>query len=797
MSMDRTTRVLTTTAAAVCAAFAPLAASAQEPAAQTTLQEVIVTAQKREEKLQDVPISITAVSGEQLENRGVDSVSGLSAVAPNVMVRQSPGAKLISVVSIRGSVAGQPAIWFDPPVGLYLNGVYLGKSQGSVFDVVDIERVEVLRGPQGTLFGRNTEGGAINFITREPSGEFRGKFGVEVGKFDHRVAKVNLDLPRFGIASVSLAARKEERDGWAKNLTGPDMGAVDTEAARAALKLDFSDRFTANYDFDYSSSHNRPSPTTLYATSGWGGTFPSLLGPAFIPAFGPAAALQLTTAIQNAMIPYVTTSRPDTVSTNGGPISEASKTNAHSLTLNWHVGDRDTLKYIGARRLMDFGDRQDIDGLPLAAIPTGLAPPFPAFWGMSAYYNRHTEYEQDSHELQWIGDRDRFNYVLGLYYFKDDGVTTGSQLFTLFGQPPQQQSYAVTTRSKAVFAQGDYRISDRWTATVGVRHTEEEKGGWSHRYYTTGFDGPPAADILPLTSYDADFSETTPMASISFKPNADLNFYARVAKGFKSGGFSAELSTPDITTPFQPQTSVSTEVGVKSTLLDGRARLNVALYNTDISDQQLTQLLPGTTQSRVVNAGESTYRGVEVEAALLVTDGWQVQLSYGYLDAKYDKYPDNPIICQTIPGFGQLCRTDSTSIIDTASNRLAPYAPEHTVNLNIDGRLARGAWGELRAILDYSYLGKTYLYAVNKSRTAPNIGGQYWADMDGLPAEKNLNARLLLAGVPAGPGTLDVSVWGRNLTDEDDLLQGIDFGMFRTANWREPRTYMVTATYNW
>ncbi|MGD9598234.1 MAG: TonB-dependent receptor [Steroidobacteraceae bacterium] len=762
-----------------------------------TLQEVVVTAQKREEKLQDVPISITAVSSEQLEQRGVDSLAGLNSIAPNVMVRQSPGSKLISVVSIRGSVAGQPAIWFDPPVGLYLNGVYLGKSQGSVFDVVDIERVEVLRGPQGTLFGRNTEGGAINFITRQPSGEFRGKFGIEVGNFDRRVTKLNLDLPRFGIASASLGARKEERDGWAKNLTGPDMGAIDSEAARASLKLDFSDRFAATYDFDYSRSRNTPSPTTLLATNGWGGTFPSMLGPAFAPVFGPAAALQLTTAIENAIVPYLTSSRPDTVSTNGGPIAEAGKTNAHSLTLDWQVGDRDQLKYIGARRLMRYGDRQDIDGTPLAAIPTGLAAPFPAFWGMSAYYQRTTEYEQDSHELQWVGDRDRFNYVVGLYYFKDDGQTTGAQSFTLFGQPPQSQSYATSTRSKAVFAQGDYRITDRWTATLGLRYTEEEKAGWSHRYRTNGLNGPPLADILPFTAYSADFSGTTPMASISFKPSGNLNFYARVAKGFKSGGFSAELSTPDVSTPFQPQTSVSTEVGVKSTLLDGRARLNVALYNTDISDQQLTQLLPGTTQSRVTNAGESTYRGVEVEAALLVADGWQVQLSYGYLDAKYDKYLDNPIICQTIPGFGQLCRADSTRIIDTASNRLPPNAPEHTLNLNLDGRLARGAWGELRALLDYSYTAKTYLYAVNESHTAPNIGGQYWADMDGIPAEKNLNARLLLAGVPAGPGTLDVSLWGRNLTDDDALLAGIDFGMFRTANWREPRTYMVTATYNW
>jgi len=139
------------------------------------LEEVIITAQKRAQNLQDVPLSVTAIGAEQLEVRGIESLSGLNAVAPNVLFRANPGSKLISTVGIRGSVTGQPAIWVDPAVGLYLNGIYLGKSQGAVFDVVDIQRVEVLRGPQGTLFGRNTEGGAINFITRAPSGELSGK----------------------------------------------------------------------------------------------------------------------------------------------------------------------------------------------------------------------------------------------------------------------------------------------------------------------------------------------------------------------------------------------------------------------------------------------------------------------------------------------------------------------------------------------------------------------------------------------------------------------------------------------
>ncbi|MBK7249505.1 MAG: TonB-dependent receptor [Gammaproteobacteria bacterium] len=741
-----------------------------EESGPAVLEEVIVTAQKREEKLQDVPISITAIAGKQLEDRGVQSVAGLNAIAPNVIFRESPGSSLISIIGIRGSVTSQPAIWMDPSVGLYLNGIYLGKSQGSVFDVVDIERVEVLRGPQGTLFGRNTEGGAINIITRKPSGEFRGSVGVEFGNFDHRVAKLSVDLPRFGIASVSLAARRQERDGWAENLTGPDMGAIDSDAARVSVKLDFSDNLRAIYDVDYSKADNTPPPKSLYALSGWRGTFPTIFGPT------------LGTAIQNALAPYVSTKRPERTSTNGGPIWERGKSNAHALTFTWQVSERDELKYIFARRSLFYSDSQDIDGAPLNSV--AVAPGFN--WGLNAYYNRYTDYDQKSHELQWVGERERFNYVLGFYYFKDEGVTRGAQDFSIFGSPFEHTDYAADTDAKAVFVQGDYHIGDRWTATLGVRYTEEEKGGWSHRFRTNGFDGPRTTDVLPFTSYSADFSETTPMAALAFRLNDDVNFYARVANGFKSGGFSSEVSTPAVVVPYKPETSVSAELGVKSTLLGGRARVNFALYQTSITDQQFTNLLAGTTQSRVVNTGESTYRGAELEATLLISEGWQLQIGYGYLDTKIDKFIDNALnLGPTRP------------LIETAGNRVAANAPKHTLNVNLDGRLLRTAWGDLRILLDYSYTARMHLYPVNKDLNAPDAGGSYVIGINSVPAISSLNGRLLLTDIPAGPGTIDLSIWGRNLTDEDKMVEHIDFSMFRNASFQEPRTYMFTATYRW
>ena len=746
------------------------AAAAQAVAADDkgdVLEEVTITAQKRSENLQEVPLSVTAIGAEQLEVRGIESVSGLNAIAPNVLFRSNPGAKLISTVGIRGSVTGQPAIWVDAAVGLYLNGIYLGKTQGSVFDVVDIERIEVLRGPQGTLFGRNTEGGAINFITRAPSGEFGGKVSAEVGEFSRAVGRLNVDLPKMGIVSASIGVRKEKQDGWAKNLSGPAMGAVDSDAARVALNFDVSDDLQIGYSFDYSKQNNTPTPSTLFAVNGWGGTFPSVFG-AFLGG-----------AIQRAALPYVRTSRPTTVSTNGGIIYERAKSSAHSLTVDYKLSEDQSLKYIFADRKMYFSDSQDIDGMPLDSI---TVIPGVLTWGMSAYYNRSTNYQQRSHELQWTGSAGDFKWVAGLYHFTDDGETNGAQLFTLFGQGPQRSNYAVDTTAKAAFAQADYTLGN-FTLTAGIRTTKEDRGGWTHRYNTAGFGGARTTDILPFTSYSDSFSGTTPMGSIAYKVNEDINVYVRAAKGFKSGGFSAELAIPAVaTTPYQPQTSLSKEIGIKATLLGGKARINAAFFHNNIKNLQITQLIPATTQSYLTNAGEAVYKGFEAEAQFVIADGWRVQASYGYLSTEFKKYLDNSFR----PG---------RPIIDTASNRLAAYAPRNTVNLGLDGRLLETSFGNLRIVADYSFTSAMNLYTVNKTLAAPNAGGSYVVGTDSVPATRMLNARLILSDIPTGAGTADVYIAAKNLTDESRQLQGIDFSMFRNATWQEPRQFSLGVNY--
>ncbi|MBL0122983.1 MAG: TonB-dependent receptor [Betaproteobacteria bacterium] len=587
----------------------------------------------------------------------------------------------------------------------------------------------------------------------------------------------------MGIASISVGYRKEDRNGWAKNLTGPDLGAKDKEAYRLAATLDFSKDFKVDYTYDHSEINNTPAPTSLYSLEGWSGGLKTFWLP-FASAFGGTFVVTaLGNAQHNAMLPYVTQTRPDTVSTNGSAgIFERSRTEGHALVADYKLNDRNELKYIFSTRKMRYNDRQDIDGTPV-----NFATVFPGFLaGLNVYYDRLTDYKQDSHELQWIGNIDRLKYVLGLYNFKDDGTTVGAQNFDLFLGGPIRSDYSSRTNTKAWYGQLDYALAEAWTATAGVRQTREEKGGWTHRFNTTGYDGPFKSNIFGPVDYNATFSGTTPMAALAFKYSDTTNLYARVAKGFKSGGFSSELTSKAVLTPYKPQTSVSVELGVKNSFFNNRAQLNAAIFQNKISDQQLTQLVPASTESFLSNAGKSTYKGLELEGALIPVEGWKVQGSYGYLDTKYGSYIDNALNIAGRP------------LIDTASNKLAPYAPKNTASLTVDGRLTKTAWGTLRAIVDYTYVSSTYLYSVNKDLRASNAGGSYSAALDSIPALTNVNFKLLLAGIPVGgPGSADLAIWVKNVSDEKKQMQGIDFGMLRTANWQEPRSYGMTLNYKW
>lgn len=706
---------------------APITAAA-EPA---TLEQVVVTAQKRKEKLQDVPLAATAISASELEARGIANVADLASIAPNLQVSLTPGNSTAAQISIRGSVTTNPALFWEPTVGMYVDGVYVGKSQGSVFDMVDLERVEVLRGPQGTLYGRNTLAGAINLITRKPSGEFGGSASIDIGNYNARVGKVSVDLPALGILKASVGLRAEKRDGWVKTTAGssvPDLNNRDTQGARVALNFDISRDLQVDYRFDSSRADQNSRFSQVVRSD-----LPANLG-------------------------VVVSQGRQTTASLDGPSFEKLDLKGHSLTAAWNFNADNTLKYIWAKRDMDWKDALDLDGSP---VPL-------------AHTQRLSDYGQQSHELQLVGGAGPINYVAGLYAFKDDGFTNNPQSF-FFGSATFDSRYGFTTKANSAYGQLDYKLTDALTLTGGVRHTKEDKT--VSRLLSAG----PTPLIPAGTAAATSFSSTTPMASVGYKLSEQMSVYVRYAEGFKSGGFNGEAqTTAETTTPFRPEKVKSVELGLKSTLAGGKAQVNVALFQNRITDlQQAVFTAAGSAASNIRNVGQATTQGLEVEAAFRPLADLRLQAGYGYLHARFDELLELGV--------------------NVAGNRAVVHAPRHTLSLLADAVLARTSYGKLRGVADYAFTGSHYLYPYQLTQTDP---GSAVAANTRVRAAGLLNLRVALSDIPLGAqASGEAALWVRNALDKKQIGNLIDFGPgfgnLTQAYYIDPRMVGVSFTVRW
>lgn len=746
--------------------------------AQQALEEVVVSAQKRTERLQDVPISITAISGQALEDRKIEGAADLQGVVPNLNVVAAPVSGLISASSIRGLGSGQPSIWADPGVGIYVDGVFVGKNQGALLDMVDLERVEVLRGPQGTLFGRNTTGGAINFITRQPSGEFSGNVGFEVGNYGRRVEKVSIDLPKISdTLSLTIAARKEKQDGWLANPNAADKwGNRDRESFKINAKFDISKDTKFFYSLDRSDINESTTPMSLTKKTGYcsyatvPGCFPAFFNPGLGAAMGPY--------VQNG-VPVSTASTP------GLEPRQKLKVTGHTWIAETAVDANNTIKYIGSYRDMTYHDTADYDGTPVNV-----------FAGI-----RDTKYQTHSHEVQLIGSTKDINYLGGLYYFKDNGRTVQNQIGGFYSFNPMavmrgQSNFDVGTEAKAVYGQVDFKIDEKTTITPGLRYTEETKTGSYDRTSGANQSYVPGAAYTPVLALtgtnEAKFSAYTPTLALSYKLDPNNMVFGRVAKGFKSGGFPLEANIPTAaqkangvkgpTDSFNPEKSLSYETGVKGA--NGQASYAATVFIAKLTDQHVSTLPVGSTSPIISNAGASTYKGVELEGAMRVTNDTKLSAGYGYLDAKFDSF-----ITAGLTG----------QVVDAASNLVIGYAPKHTFNINADSKLANTEFGKLKGLVEYRYVASYYNYAANKSMTAPNAMPGNLAEDSKQPSLGTINARLTLGEIPVGgPGKAEASLWVKNLSDKQVRQNMIDVsGYYQVGYWSAPRTIGASFNYKW
>lgn len=767
--MRRKPRLVLLSLSALSALCGPAQAQAPSETApdsgSTVLETVTVTAQKREEKLQEVPIAITAMNKAQLQARGIDNVADLSALAPGLQVSRSPSNDSISQIAIRGNSEINPAIYWDPAVGIYIDGVYLGKSQGTVFDVVDLQRVEVLRGPQGTLYGRNTIGGAINLVTRPPTGEWGGEVSTDVGNYGAWVRKASVDLPAFGIAKLSFAARSEQRDGWVETEAGSSVSEMNdrhSNGFRFAADIDFSKDFQAALRYDRSAINQNGTFSQLYRAD------PGFFSFVGLPAY-PGFASQ---------------DRLETASVNG-PQYQKVIVKGGSATLTYKLGANDTLKSISAYRQLVNNDGGDYDGSPLDIAQT----------------ERMTTFDQASQELQWVGQRGPLNYVGGLYYYRDDGDTNNPQSY-FFGGSRFDSRYGTNTRAEAVYGQLDYRVLEPLTLTAGLRYTSERKELDRVFGCNAPFQGCPVAvgsDFTYLiregTHAGKTFDAFTPTLSASWKFGEQLSTYIRYAEGFKSGGFNGEFSDTTLSqtqnedetrTPFKPEKLKSFELGAKSNFAGGRAQLNAAVFHNKLDDYQVSVFTAsGAAASVIRNAGKATIEGLELEAVLQPIKALRLQANYAWLHGKYDEFIDLD------PGLG----------VETnqADNRALVHAPQNTFNLVADAQLARLSFGELRALVDYAYTSSyyTYPYQLAATNAAAPVAGDTKVSAHGL-----LNARLALGKLKLGKSASgELALWVRNALDEDEPVNFIDFGpgfgSLTPSYFLDPRTFGATATLRW
>ena len=718
-------------------------------AAQDALEEIIVTAQKREQNLQQVPIAITALDARALEVQGVTDTDSFAKLVPNLHIKQgTTGVITIAVRGVSNNDAGNPG--FENAVGIYVDGVYTGRAVGSLFDLGDIERVEVLRGPQGTLYGRNTIGGAVNFISRRPSGEFDARIKAGVGNENLRYGNLNLDLPALGTAGeglgelrtrASVYARK--RDGFTDNvqqnfttISRPiadfdEFGTVDRSGVHLAFDWAIRDELLVTYDFsNFQADENQRLLQVIDV----------------VPGGGRPAGFEK----------YIPDGQPSKGSANELPFFDTDA-DAHALQVSWDINDCLTLRSITGYRELDSLDGQDLDGSDTSFYES---------------IRLHTS-EQWSQELQLVGRAEQLEYVLGLYYFEEDADSLRVQQLSNKALHRITNAY-MDNENKAVFGQVDYTPAwnEALTLSFGARYTEEKKD--MPRYlksYTGGTGKLAIEDPGPnLQVPQLDFSNTSLMFSPSYRLTEDLSVYARYAEGFRSGGYDGHASSPTTALlPYDSEELESYEAGMKSRWLDQRLQLNVAAFYSDYTDMQLTSYSTTTGPTSVVlNAGEAALWGMELEADAYLGERLRAGLNVAWLDYEFDEFDMGPVIG------------------DVSDRAEINNAPRSTANLSIDYTFPSPGFGELALHLNYNYSETAHAIAIKSNGTEPNSE---------MSSRGVLDGRLTLGGIAVGSGAeLELALWGMNLTDEEYYDNIIDFTSYRAGTLGWPRTYGLEVT---
>ena len=651
------------------------------------LEEIIVTARKVEENLQDTPIAITAYSGEALADRQVFTTDMLDQVVPNLQFANNAplaGNNSSSQVFIRGIGQTDPTSTVDPGVGFYIDDVYIGTAVGGTQTLRDVASVQVLRGPQGTLFGRNTIGGAILLTTKEPGSEFGGTLRTGLGSDSLLDGFVAVDVPWSETLRSRISFGLRQQDGYVKRTDGTDLGDTDTYTALAKFVWTPVSWLKGTLSLDYTSSDENGSPL-VFAAINESATFARVASfDAGCP--GQASAAQPVPMVADDRCANDLQAR-GRYRTNGTlPLSSTLELWGVSLNLAFTLSEQLQLKAISSYRENAFDGVRDADNTPLTIL--------------------HTIYDvkghQSSQELQLTYQSKPLTGVVGWYYF--DQASNDIATIELNPPPPGVQrdsdNNIVDNTSYALFTQWTYDFSEQLSLTAGGRYTEDRKGSFPDQFDLAT----PNIKQIPARQYRDTFTSFTPSASLSYRWNDAVMTYVSYAEGFKGGGFNSHFNA--VLTPaeqaalqkFEQEEAKTYEIGAKLDLLDNTLRLNGAVFAADYTDMQVTFRgpAPNGVAPFLTNAGKASIEGVELEATWVPGD-LRIEASVGYLDAKIDEL-DNVPLAVLPPGLRE--------------GNVLPFAPEWQAHVGISYSRQVGAL-ELTPRVDISYQDATQFDATN------------------------------------------------------------------------------------
>jgi iron complex outermembrane receptor protein len=719
-------------------AASPLARAQSGTAAlgQGALEEIVVTARKRQENLQTAPVSVAAFTAAALQRQGIDTLVDIGSHVPNLsMISGQGGGGTQNQISIRGVGQSDFILTSDQSVGVYVDGVYLPRSMGAALDLVDIERIEVLRGPQGTLFGRNTTAGAIQIISAPPEDAFFARAELTTGSFNRLDFKGSLNLPLGERIASRVSLASLNRDGYGTRLFANTDGAdIDVLAGRAAFRAELTDSLQADLILDYSRKRGHAG---LERTATIDPNDPNL---AFYNSF------LVSQGLPPADEKFITSDVHDTWS--GSRNQDDNEMGGASLTFDWS-GAALHFKSITAWRTLQVQSGYDFDGTPYPLAEQAL----------------NLDQEQISQELQLSGNAfgDRLQWMTGLFYFGEDAqdlqdvpfyqpvIATGDGSFVRVPGGLSLKSFiSQDTRSYAAYGQGTYRFTDKWSVTAGLRYTDEKKTLDS---FLTG------AFVRPPGTVSDSWSDLSPRLGLEYRISDRAMTYVSASRGFRSGGFNGRNISPNPPQSFDPETIWAYELGLKTEMNDRRMRFNSALFYYDYSDFQGLTL--GSFSGLTINVGNIAkveMYGAEFDLAVLPTESLQLSLGAGY--THHD-------ITEVEPGAQITIRPDTRLV----------NAPEWTTTAAIDYTVSAGKAGDIDLHLDYGWKSEIEFFLPN------------YPD-EGQDAYGVLNARVGFA--PAGR-SWRVEVFGSNLTDKEYRVfaeNGTPLGVpVTTAAYARPREW--------